>query len=422
MDGLPQYRDLGAALAAGLLIGVERGWSARGEEAGTRVAGLRTFGLLGGLGGLIGLLARPYGQWMAIVLTAAVVAMLVYANARAIVGPDDVSATMFVAAIIALALGLLAVSGYPALALACSAITTLLLALRSELHGLLAKLGERDVKALARFAIITAAILPFLPNENFGPYGAWNPYTLWLVVVLVTGISFLGYAANRVFGVEHGTLTAAVIGGLYSSTAVTAALATRLRAGGSDATLLRAGIVLATTIGLVRALLLTGLLAGFAFLPLLSIVGPAALIAALTGAFLLRKAEAHPADDSLASANPIALLPALGFALLVAVMAVVSRWAQSEFGDQGVTGAILAVGLFDVDAAIVTLGGLDRGTISSVSAGLILAAALLANLVFKIGVAWSYAGRRKAGAALGGLGAAAACVALGIAVRMAFLE
>ena len=105
----------------------------------------------------------------------------------------------------------------------------LILAMRDELHGFVDQLDEKDVKALARFAVIALAVLPFLPDQPIsGPYGAWNPSKLWWVVILVTGFSFAGYIANRIFGARHGTIATALIGGAYSSTAVTQSLAQRL--------------------------------------------------------------------------------------------------------------------------------------------------------------------------------------------------
>ena len=131
------------------------------------------------------------------------------------------------------------------------AVVTLILALKAELHGFLDKLDEDDVKALARYAVIAGAVLPFLPNGHYGPLGAWNPQKLWLVVVLVTGFSFLGYVANRIFGERHGTIATALIGGAYSSTAVTQSLAQRLgseQQGGAE----NAGIALATAVMYLR--------------------------------------------------------------------------------------------------------------------------------------------------------------------------
>src|SRR5206468_9964080 len=123
-------------------------------------------------------------------------------------------ATTPVAALATIGLGFLAGIGQPGFAIAGTTIVTLLLALKAELHGLLDRLDQDDVKALARYAVIAGAVLPFLPNGQFGPLGAWNPEKLWLVVVLVTGLSFLGYAANRTFGERNGTLATALLSGV----------------------------------------------------------------------------------------------------------------------------------------------------------------------------------------------------------------
>ena len=129
--------------------------------------------------------------------------------------------------------------------------------MREELHGFVERLDADDVKALARYAVIAGAVLPFLPNGNYGPLGAWNPQRLWLVVVLVTGFSFLGYVANRIFGERHGTIATALIGGAYSSTAVTQSLAQRLGAK-KQAGAEPAGIALATAVMYLRVPVLIG--------------------------------------------------------------------------------------------------------------------------------------------------------------------
>jgi MgtC family len=152
------YRDLGVALAAGLLIGIERGWRQRDIGEGGRVAGVRTFALLGGLGGMVGLVARQYGIVVPAILLGGAVIMLIIGYARSMAGPEDVSVTSVVAALLTLCLGILATSGQPALAMAAAAIITMILSLRSGLHGLIQKLGEADVIALARFSIIAGAI------------------------------------------------------------------------------------------------------------------------------------------------------------------------------------------------------------------------------------------------------------------------
>ena len=242
-----QASCVATALACGLLIGIERGFDLRGLRAGSRVAGVRTFTLLGLASGLAGLAGRFGQSFAAGAIAAGVVAVLAigYAHRPGLEKKPD--ATTPVAALATVGLGFVAGFGQPALAIAGATIATLILALKAELHGFLDKLDEDDIKALARYAVIAGAVLPFLPNGAYGPLGAWNPQRLWLVVVLVTGFSFLGYVANRLFGERHGTIATALIGGAYSSTAVTQALAQRLgtkKEAGAEP----AGIALATAV------------------------------------------------------------------------------------------------------------------------------------------------------------------------------
>lgn len=413
------YRDLAIALSAGLLIGVERGWTMRDEHKGARVAGIRTFGLIAGLGGLVALIAQSLSLIIAAILLAGVVTVLSISHAKAIHEPDGRSITNFVVSLITLCLGLLAGSGYPALAMAGAAIVTGLLSMRSELHGLVSKLGSTDINAMVRFALIALAVLPFLPNHDFGPFDAFNLQQLWFVVILVTGLSFAGYVANRIFGEDHGTVVTAVIGGAYSSTAVTAALAQRLRSEDRNQRTLSAAIALASAVMYVRVLLLTFILADFAFIPLAMILAPAALVAAIIGLLLLRRSGAAKTDASVETRNPVRLLPAFFFALTVAAMSLAARWAEAEFGSSGIAYLVLIMGSLDVDAAIITLGALPTGTILSNLAGFVLAMTVLANMIFKTGVAGFTAGwnnGRTAAAAL-----AASSVVLALAGLLSFV-
>ena len=160
------------ALACGLLIGIERGFDLRALQAGTRIAGVRTFTLLGlaaGLAGLVGAMGQQLAAG-AIVAGAAAVMAVGYAHRPDLNKRPD--ATTPIAALVTLALGFIAGFGNPGLAIAGAAVVTLILALKTELHGLLDKLDEDDVKALARYAVIACAVLPFLPSGQYGPLGA----------------------------------------------------------------------------------------------------------------------------------------------------------------------------------------------------------------------------------------------------------
>lgn len=409
-----QALSLATALACGLLIGIERGWKLKDQKPGTRVAGVRTFSMLGlgsGIAGLIGVRGSPFAAGAIVV---GIVALMVTAYARQLKEHHD--ATSAVAALVTIGIAFLAGNGEPALGIASAAIAVAFLALRAELHGFVDKLDEQDVKALARYAIIAGAILPFLPSGHYGPLGAWNPQKLWLVVVLVTGFSFLGYVANRIFGERHGTIATALIGGAYSSTAVTQSLAQRLGSeeqGGAEP----AGIALATAVMYIRVILLVGVLSTRVLFDFAMLMLPALVVAWGAGFWLYRKAPR--CDAPAPPGNPIAILPALGFLAFVAIAAVAARWAAGRFGEQGLATLLLITGSMDVDTAIITLGGLDPKAIGSALAALALAGTVLVNMTVKLGITLAYARSKGVSAALA---LAASMVALAITMALGWFE
>ena len=398
-----------------MLIGIERGFDLRGLRAGTRVAGVRTFTLVGLVAGLAGLAGR-FGQSFAagaIAAGAVAVVAIGYAHRPGLKQKPD--ATTPVAALATIALGFIAGFGQPAFAIAGATIVTLLLALKTELHGFLERLDEDDVKALARYAVIAGAVLPFLPSGRYGPLGAWDPQKLWLVVVIVTGFSFLGYVANRVFGERHGTIATAVIGGLYSSTAVTQSLAQRLGRGehvGAE----EAGIALASAVMYLRVVALVGVLATRIVVPFAIIILPALAVGGAAGWWLYRKSPRT--DAPAAPGNPIALLPALGFVIFVAVTLVVVAWAEGRFGQQGIALLLLISGSANVDVAIVTAGSLPPRAIGPNLAAIALAGTIVANMCVKIGVTIVYARSKGRSAAIA---LTASTLALAASIGVAWL-
>jgi uncharacterized membrane protein (DUF4010 family) len=407
---------VGTALACGLLVGIERGFDLRGLQAGTRIAGVRTFTLVGLVAGLAGLAGRSGQQFAAGALVAGAVAVLAIGFAHRPDLSKKPDATTPVAALTIVGLGFHAGFGEPGFAIAGATIVTLLLALKAELHGFLEKLDEDDVKALARYAVIAGAVLPFLPSGHYGPLGAWNPQRLWLVVVLVTGFSFLGYVANRIFGERHGTIATALIGGAYSSTAVTQSLAQRLgreeKSGAENA-----GIALATGVMYLRIPVLIAILATRVLVPVVLIILPAVVVAWAAGFRLYRKAP--KCDAPSPPGNPIALLPALGFLAFVAIAAVGARWAQGQFGEQGIAILLLIVGSTDVDTAIITLGGLPAAAISPLLAAIAISGTVIANMAVKIGITLVYAGRKGLPGAIAML---ASVVALAASIGVAWTQ
>lgn len=404
---------VGSGLAIGALVGLERGFKLRGQKEGTRVAGVRTFTLLGLGAGLSGLIASAQPVISAI-LIAAMLGYLAIAYAPRLREQGD--ATSPVAATATVAAAFLAGLGHVGLALAAAAIIVLILAMKEDLHGFVDKLDEKDIHALARYAVIALAVLPFLPNEQMGPYDAWNPAKLWLVVVLVTGFSFAGYVANRIFGAANGTIATALIGGAYSSTAVTQSLAQQLgksNGKGPEA----AGIALASAVMYLRVIVLVAMIAPLLLVDFAILIAPALIVAWLAGWWLWRRSEnsAGPAPPG----NPIALLPALGFLAFVALAAVVARWAQASFGESGIAVLLFLMGAMDVDASIVTAGGLPPEAISSALAAIAIGGTIIANMAVKIGVTLAYA-RTKSRPAM--IALAASTLVLAATLMLAWLR
>ena len=385
--------NLLAALAAGLFIGIERGWRQRDEEDGTRVAGVRTFTLIGGCGGLISVLAARASPLLAAVFLAGFVTILAGAFLWPRRSAIDRDATTMVSAFVSLGLGLLAGAGLASIALAGAAMTILVLSMRTRMHGLLEALSEQEVRALARFAVIALAVLPFLPNENYGPYDAWNPFKLWLVVLLVTGFAALGYIFSRLIGRNRGTIATALIGGAYSSTAVTAAFASKLKE--AEAGPFATGISLASAVMYLRVLVLVGILAPAAIVELLWLLGPAAIAAFAVAGLVWTQEQPGSSAKTELTAKPFELLPAFGFLAAVAAASLLVRWAQIEFGETGAAISLFIAGSFDVDAAIVAYTVLPDDAVPVAIAAMAFAGTVAINMAFKTGIVFTIAGLER---------------------------
>jgi uncharacterized membrane protein (DUF4010 family) len=384
-------RALAVALTAGLLIGVERGWAYRREQAGGRVSGLRTYGLIGLSGGIAGLLPLP----LTAIIAGGVAALMVVGYIRSSRSEENLSATSAIVGLLTFGLGLMATQGLLVQVLAAAAITTLLLSMRSQLHGLLRGMSETEVEAIARFALIALVILPILPDQPMGPYDAINPRKIWLIVVLVSGLSFTGYVATRWLGPQKGLMMTAAAGALVSSTAVTISFARKLKAGAAGEGALVAGIAVASLVMFVRVLILVSALAPFALPSLALVLAPGTVVALALAAWALLRVREEQESDEMELGNPLDFLPALILAGLIAALSVAVRWAQQNLGESGMVALISISGLADVDAAVISIANLPAGTLDPWRAGLILSGPVLVNTAFKGVLALAIAQGRK---------------------------
>jgi uncharacterized membrane protein (DUF4010 family) len=393
MNEYDLYSRVGLALAIGIMVGFERGWHSRGEAEGQRVAGVRTFALIGLLGGVIGALSDELGESFVALAFLAVAALILVAYLGRLRAGADIGMTTQIAAIATFALGLLAVLDDMALAAAAGVAMTALLASKAILHRWIAQIDRLELNAAIQLLVISVVLLPVLPDRGFGPGEAINPYALWWIVVLLAALSFLAYVAVRIAGPDRGLLVTAVLGGLVSSTAITLHLSRLARRDAALAPTAPAGVIAASAMMLVRILVIVGILNRALLLPLLWPLGLMALVAGGLVVLLLRR---HPPGEtqatSAALSNPLELGPALGFALFLGVVVVLGNVLSDWLGDTGLYALAATAGLGDVDAVTVLMTQMSAGGLSLTVAVTAIAIAAFVNTAVKGVIAGSIAG------------------------------
>jgi uncharacterized membrane protein (DUF4010 family) len=374
------FFQLGTALAIGLLIGLERGWKERETEDSDRIAGVRTYGLIGLLGGAAALLAESHGPLVIGLAFVALTGVLATVYALSLErGSDNVGITSLVASLLTFVLGALAGQGELAVAAASAVVTTLLLGYKPILHRWVGALKGSELRAVLKLLLISVVLLPVLPNRGYGPWQALNPYTIWWLVVLVATISFVGYFAVKIGGTRKGTLFTGLFGGLASSTALTVHFSRLGR--GADAALggmLAAGILLACGTMFPRMLLIAGMLNTSLFRPLLVPTFVMACVLYLPALWYWYSGTGQRARVETPLKNPLELKTAFGFGVLLTLVMLFGTALQNWFGDTGVLALSVASGIADVDAITLSLARMtqDDLTLRVAALGIVLAAAV----------------------------------------------
>lgn len=371
------------ALALGLLIGAERGWERRGAEEGTRLAGIRTFGLIGLLGALWAVLAAELGEILLGFAFVAFAGLVIISHGRQVRAEKDYGITTLIAALLTFVIGALAMRGHQTEAASAAVVTAFLLSIKPLLHGWIRRIEERELLATLKLLLISVVLLPVLPNQGYGPWSALNPYELWWLVVLIAGISFFGYIAMRLFGAGKGTLLTGFFGGITSSTATTLHFS-RLAGQGMQPAVLAAGILIASATMFPRMLLEIAILNRSLVLPMLApLLGM--LAAALIGIAWLWRLAIRTSDRTVEAplSNPFQLLPALKFGLLLALVMLATAALHAWLGHQGLYLAAAISGVADVDAitlSIARMPGIEHD-LDAARGALTLAAII--NTLFK---------------------------------------
>ena len=383
------FLQLGVALGLGLLVGLQR------ERVDSAIAGIRTFGLITLFGALAALLGQVFGGWVVAVGLAATAFLVTAGNlVRLPAGEAEPGQTTEFTSLLMFGVGAWVVVGSMAQAVVLGGTVAVLLHLREPLHQLVGRIGEQDLKAIMQLVVVALVILPILPDRAFGPYGVLNPHQIWWMVVLIVGLSLLGYLAYKLFGAEAGAALSGLLGGLISSTATTVSYARRSKDYPGSHRLAALVVAIAATVVFGRVLLEIAVVAWSSFprlAPPLAAMLAGGLVMCLAVWFAGREKDAPPPPQS----NPAELKSALGFGALYAVILLAVAFARDRFGVAGLYAVATLSGLTDMDAVTLSTARLvDSGHLDADSGWRAILVASLANLVFKGGIVAVLGSRR----------------------------
>ena len=380
--------DLIVPLAIGLLIGTERGWSHRHQSDDKLIAGIRTFGLAGLLGGIAAMMASMFQFFTWVMIFGGFVLLVVAAYVGDLKDNPDRGLTTEIALLLTFLLGSLSVLGYMGMASGLAVVIALLLSLKDVLHTGLRKLTGEELSGALKLLFISLVMLPVLPNEGMGPWAIFNPYSIWWMVVLISALGFAAYVAMKVAGLNYGLLLTALLGGVVSSTAMTLTLS-KMHTQTSLRTILAAGLLLTSALMFPRVLVeislinpgLTDQLAA----PLL-VAGTVYVLGAIALAILATRQPINLSESTQLLHNPFEIGPAIRFALLLTAIVFLVEAGRRYLGDAGVLVIATISGLTDVDAITLSLSKAALRDLDAQTAVIGIGLAVISNSLVKAGL------------------------------------
>lgn len=372
------------SLAIGLLIGLER------ERSPAARAGLRTFALVAMFGTLAAMLSfKAQTPWLLIcgLLLVGIMVIASYRDKRD--APEDPGTTTVAAILICYGLGAMVWYEESTLAVMLAIITTILLYFKTELQGITQNLTRKDLISILQFAVLSFIILPILPDKNYGPFDAFNPYQIWLMIVLISGVSLVGYIALRFVGQRYGAVLLGVLGGLASSTAITLMFSRRASKNPDFVNLAAIVILLGNLTAQLRPVLISAIIFPVVVPDLLLVLGGGFLLGLISALFWWQEFSQQQIIPMPDTKNPAELTTAMGFGLLYAAVLFLSGWLSDIAGSSGLYAVAIISGLVKVDAVTLSsLRLLELGKLGIAEIVIAITLATIANLIFKLGLAF----------------------------------
>lgn len=387
MESYETHLGLAVALAVGLLVGLEREQT-KPDRGGNQLGGIRTYPIFALVGALATLLETSV-VWIPLVTLLGVFALVTVSYYADIKRDADHGMTTEISLVGVYLLGALACARGAIepmqtrliLVAAVGVAMTFLLSSKEWFHGIAQRVSREDFYATVKFLIVAVIALPLLPNIDVGPMAAINPRNVGLMVVTISGLSFIGYVAMKLYGAKRGLLLGAALGGLVSSTATTLSFANRTRETPSLAPIAAGAIAIAWTVMLVRVGVLVTLIAPELLRTIAVPVG-AMTVATLVGTALTFRG-AHGEKAELKLTNPFELTAAVKVSLLFAVVLLATKAANAYLGASGLYIASALGGTTDVDAVTLSTAKLVNGDLAASVAAIAITIAIVANTIVK---------------------------------------
>lgn len=386
---LEPLQRIGLALAIGFLTGVERGWKQRNAGEGARVAGIRTFTLIGLLGGISGLLLPALGPLPVAAIALVFGVSFAAFQFRRAAEDDDNSVTSTIAGLLVFALALYAIVGEVVVAAAAAVAGTIVLAFKEGLHHWVSSITWKEMRSALLILAATCIALPLIPEGYVDPWGVVEPRSLWWLTILIASVSFAGYVALRALGLRSGTMIGAAVGSIVSSTAVTIDLGRRVRAGEISANSGASAAALAAAVSLIRCGVVASAFSMPISLRLWPVVGASAA-ACLAGAWVLaRPTTSLPRAAAYGMIkSPLDLWSVARFAALLSVLTIGANLVSRNFGSYGLDVFAATAGLVDVDAVTLAVGKLATTGLATGTAVTAILIGIIANQVLKLSAAF----------------------------------
>jgi uncharacterized membrane protein (DUF4010 family) len=379
---------LAVAGLAGLAVGIEREWSGHASGPNARFGGVRTFMLLGLLGGLGGWLLSEGHDGAGAILLAGGLTLVVVAYlmaARRASDPEAIEATTEVAALLVISLGAAAGLGFPAIASGITAVVVLALREKHTIQGFITRIGELELRAAFQFAVLALVVLPILPAGPFGPFGGIRPRTIWTVVLVFSGLNYLGYLARRILGQRRGFGVAGALGGLVSSTAVTLTFARRSKVEPEHGAALGIGVLAACTVLVPRVFgIATALNSGLGLVLVRGLIPPMVLGIVVLWYVSRRQPGQAQEIDPPAIGNPLQLGSAIRMAIAFQVVMLALEFAATRYGQGGIYGSAAFLGLTDMDALTFSMSRLGEAAVPNVIAAQAIVLGIGSNTILKL--------------------------------------